>query len=164
MCISLLACLEVVGTRKNGRARRRHTRGEVAPSLLACLPRVGPFSLSPTNSTQATFSQAGMREDWKAFFELSFFIGLTFCRGTYPENYSLNIGLQELWHEMYYKLPPKWVKHKIKPQNTKIRYENTANWKGGINGQTWRLKRIIIVCFQKRFSMFDFVVCNVWYT
>ena len=33
-------CLEVVGTRKNGRARKRH----------ACLPRARPFSLSPTTS------------------------------------------------------------------------------------------------------------------
>ena len=32
--------LEVVGTRKNGRARKRH----------ACLPRARPFSLSPTTS------------------------------------------------------------------------------------------------------------------
>ena len=32
--------LEVVGKRNNGRARRRH----------ACLPRVRPFSLSPTSS------------------------------------------------------------------------------------------------------------------
>ena len=47
------------------------------------------------------FSQAGMSEE-KASFELSFFIGLAFCQGTYPENYRLNIGLQELWHEMYY--------------------------------------------------------------
>ena len=37
--------LEVVGTRKNGRARRRH-------ASLACLPRARPFSLSP--ATQAT--------------------------------------------------------------------------------------------------------------
>ena len=35
--------LEVVGTRKNGRARR-HPRGH------ACLPRARPFSLSPTTS------------------------------------------------------------------------------------------------------------------
>ena len=40
--------LEVVGTRKSGRARRRHARGEVAPSPLACLPRARPFSISPT--------------------------------------------------------------------------------------------------------------------
>ena len=39
-----------MGTRKNGRARRRHARGEVAPSPLACLPRAHPFSLSPTTS------------------------------------------------------------------------------------------------------------------
>ena len=32
--------LEVVGTRKNGRARRRHARGD-----FACLPRARPFSL-----------------------------------------------------------------------------------------------------------------------
>ena len=54
--------LEVVGTRKNGRARRRHARGEVAParkvpenrfppplqlppSPLACLPRARALSL-----------------------------------------------------------------------------------------------------------------------
>ena len=62
-------------------------------------------------------------------------------------------------------LPSKWVKHKIKPQNTKIRYENTANTKGFMDGQTWRrLKRIIIVVFQNSFSKFVFVVCNVWYT
>ena len=42
--------LEVVGTRKNGRARRRHARGEEAPSPLACLPRARPFSLSPATS------------------------------------------------------------------------------------------------------------------
>ena len=36
--------LEVVGTRKNGRARRRHARRH------ACLPRACPFSLSPTTS------------------------------------------------------------------------------------------------------------------
>ena len=42
--------LEVVGTRKNGRAKRRHARGEGAPSPLACLPRARPFSLSPTTS------------------------------------------------------------------------------------------------------------------
>ena len=42
--------LEVVGTRKNGRARRRHARGEVAPSPFACLPQARPFSLSPTTS------------------------------------------------------------------------------------------------------------------
>ena len=47
---------EVVGTRKNGRARRRHARGEGegererASSPLACLPRGRPFSLSPTTS------------------------------------------------------------------------------------------------------------------
>ena len=40
--------LEVVGTRKNGRARRRHARG--VNSLLACLPRARPFSLSLTTS------------------------------------------------------------------------------------------------------------------
>ena len=40
--------LEVVGTRKKGRARR-HARGE-APSPLACLPRARPFSLLPTTS------------------------------------------------------------------------------------------------------------------
>ena len=40
--------LEVVDTRKNGRARRRHASGEVAP--LVCLPRARPFSLSPTTS------------------------------------------------------------------------------------------------------------------
>ena len=40
--------LGVVGTRKNGRARRRHARGEGASSPLACLPRARPFSLSPT--------------------------------------------------------------------------------------------------------------------
>ena len=34
--------LEVMGTRKNGRARRRHP--------LACLPRAHPFSLSPAIS------------------------------------------------------------------------------------------------------------------
>ena len=38
-------CLEVVGKRKNGRARRRHARGEGA-----CLPQARPFSLSPTTS------------------------------------------------------------------------------------------------------------------
>ena len=38
-------CLEVVGKRKNGRARRRHARGEGA-----CLPQGRPFSLSPTTS------------------------------------------------------------------------------------------------------------------
>ena len=37
--------LEVVGTRKNGRARRRYARGEEA-----CLPRARPFSLSPATS------------------------------------------------------------------------------------------------------------------
>ena len=42
--------LEVVGTRKNGRARRRHARGEEAPSPLACLPRARPLSLSPATS------------------------------------------------------------------------------------------------------------------
>ena len=42
--------VEVVGTRKNGRARRRHSRGEGAPSPLACLPRARPFYLSPINS------------------------------------------------------------------------------------------------------------------
>ena len=42
--------LQVVGTRKNGRARRRHARGEEAPSPLACLPRARPFSLSPATS------------------------------------------------------------------------------------------------------------------
>ena len=38
-------CLEVVGKRKNGRARRRHAMGEGA-----CLPQARPFSLSPTTS------------------------------------------------------------------------------------------------------------------
>ena len=62
-------------------------------------------------------------------------------------------------------LPLKWVKHKIKPQNTKIRYENTANTKGRMDRQTRRrLKRIIIVVFQNSFSKFVFVVCNVWCT
>ena len=46
--------LEVVGTRKNGRARRRHARGEV----LACLPRSRRLSLSPTSYLQAPASQA----------------------------------------------------------------------------------------------------------
>ena len=36
--------LEVVGTRKNGRARRRHA------TPLACLPRARPFSLSLATS------------------------------------------------------------------------------------------------------------------
>ena len=40
----------VVGSRKNGRARRRHAREEVALSPLACLPRGRPFSFSPTTS------------------------------------------------------------------------------------------------------------------
>ena len=39
--------LEVVGTRKKGRARRRHARGEEA---LACLPCARPLSLSPATS------------------------------------------------------------------------------------------------------------------
>ena len=38
--------LEVVSTRKNGHARRRHAREEPR----ACLPRAHPFSLSPTTS------------------------------------------------------------------------------------------------------------------
>ena len=42
--------LEVVGTRKNGRVRRRHAKGERAPSPLACLPRARSFYLSPTTS------------------------------------------------------------------------------------------------------------------
>ena len=42
--------LEVVGPRKNWRARRRHAKGEEAPSPLACLPRARPFSLSPATS------------------------------------------------------------------------------------------------------------------
>ena len=42
--------LEVVGTRKNGRVRRRHAKGETAPSPLACLPRARSFYLSPTTS------------------------------------------------------------------------------------------------------------------
>ena len=45
--------LELVGTRKNARDRRRHARGEGAitpQSPLACLPRARPFSLSPTTS------------------------------------------------------------------------------------------------------------------
>ena len=37
-------------TRKNKHARRRHARGEGAPSPLACLPRARPFSFSPTTS------------------------------------------------------------------------------------------------------------------
>ena len=37
--------VKVVGTRKNGRVRGRHTRGN-----LACLPRARPFSLSLTTS------------------------------------------------------------------------------------------------------------------
>ena len=41
--------LEVVPQEKTG-ARRRHARGEGAPSPLACLPRSRPFSLSPTTS------------------------------------------------------------------------------------------------------------------
>ena len=40
--------LGVVGTRKNGRARRRHARGEGAPSPLACLPRARPLLPSAT--------------------------------------------------------------------------------------------------------------------
>ena len=42
--------LEIVGARKNGRARERETRGEneLAPSLLACLPLARPFFLEPT--------------------------------------------------------------------------------------------------------------------
>ena len=39
--------LEVVGTRKNGRARRGHARGEAHPSRVS-LAR--PFSLSPSTS------------------------------------------------------------------------------------------------------------------
>ena len=59
-------------------------------------------------------------------------------------------------------LPAKCVKHKIKPQNTKIRYENAANTKGRMDTETRRrLKRIIIVVFQNSFSKFVFVVCNV---
>ena len=45
--------LEVVGTRKNGRARRRHARGEV----LACLPR-SRRALSFAHYLQAPASQA----------------------------------------------------------------------------------------------------------
>ena len=45
--------LELVGTRKNARDRKRHASGEGAitpQSPLACLPRARPFSLSPTTS------------------------------------------------------------------------------------------------------------------
>ena len=48
--------LEVVGTRKNGRAKRRHARGEGAPSTLACLSR--PPVLSFTQYFQAPATQA----------------------------------------------------------------------------------------------------------
>ena len=50
--------LEVVGTRKNGRARRRHARGEGAPSPLACLSRAPVLSFThyfQAPATQATF-------------------------------------------------------------------------------------------------------------
>ena len=71
--------LEVVGTRKNGRARRRHARGEGyqliswgrkrfswafragAPSPLACLPCARPFSLSPITSKR---SDKWQKECW----------------------------------------------------------------------------------------------------
>ena len=70
-------------------------------------------------------------------------------------------GLQELWHERE-RAASKVSKTKIKPQNTKIRYENAANTKGRMDRQTRRrLKRIIIVVFQNSFSKFVFVVCNV---
>ena len=44
--------LEVVGARKNGRARGRHAKEEGAPSPLARLPLVRPFFLAP--ATQAS--------------------------------------------------------------------------------------------------------------
>ena len=43
-------CLEVVGTIKSVRERRRHARGEGA-----CLPRARPFSLSPTTSKRLLY-------------------------------------------------------------------------------------------------------------
>ena len=98
------------------------------------------------------FSQAGMREE-KASFEASLWIEL-FAR--VPKT-RLNTCLQELWHEREREPPPKWVKHKKKLRNTKIRYENTANLWQKRHG--WTLKRIIIVVFQHSFSKFVFFVC-----
>ena len=53
--------LEVVGTRKNARERRRHARGEGA-----CLPRVRRFSLSPTTSKRLLrLLRISFHPDWK---------------------------------------------------------------------------------------------------
>ena len=53
--------LVIVCARKNGRARRRHARGEGALSPLACLPRTRPFSLSPTTSQPRPQKTLGTR-------------------------------------------------------------------------------------------------------
>ena len=53
--------LEVVGTRKNVRERRRQARGEGA-----CLPRARPFSLSPTTSKRLERRlRISFHPDWK---------------------------------------------------------------------------------------------------
>ena len=53
--------LEVVGTRKSARARRRHARGKGA-----CLPRARPFSLSPTTSKRLQrLLRISFHPDWK---------------------------------------------------------------------------------------------------
>ena len=72
-----------MGTRKNGRARRRHARGEGVPARkapenrfppplqlpdshcvpLACLPRVCPFSLSSTTS-KGLLCRLELNEPW----------------------------------------------------------------------------------------------------
>ena len=43
-----------MGTRKNGRARRRHARGEVSPSPFACLPRAPVLSFAHYFQAPAT--------------------------------------------------------------------------------------------------------------
>ena len=85
----------------------------------------------PQQCTQNLLA-AGGNEGRKAPFKASLQIEL-FAR--VPKT-RMNTGLQELWHKRERELPQKRVKHKIKPQNTKIRYENTANTKGFTDGQT----------------------------
>ena len=81
------------------------------------------------NSVHKPFNQAGMREAENPLWSF-IIIGLDFSR-VRTQKTRLNTGLQELWYEIYYNSNrescyEKRIKYKMKPQNTKITYENTA--------------------------------------
>ena len=67
--------LYVVGTRKNGRARRRHARGELAPSPPGVSPsRVPVLSFAHILPTQAIFYLIGHKTRAMSIFSRSLMV------------------------------------------------------------------------------------------